>query len=306
MTFEGLVILKKELCYLYDNLSLKSNIDSNINLIETANNSNFDYSTLLQLCHIMLEQNSTLLAELEKSITSVDESMTAQGLTLLQDTVYYNKFSDDSLDNDDVLLEIQNEVESILQNVIYKYVSWEHPALYLNCRDAKRIDYMVASDPLYIAGPDMRALNTWVAKYTELYQQRLRLYKIEQGNLLELPQHQFGFIFCWEYFNRITVDRIEQHLRNIFDLLKPGGTFLFSYTNAEIMHTAQLVDMHLAPWASKTYIEKLLLSIGYDIINFVDLPINEHKIYASWAEVKKPGQLSTLKKSPVLGQIKQK
>ena len=48
----------------------------------------------------------------------------------------------------------------------------------------------------------------------------------------------------------------------------------------------------------------MVVDLGFDIINFTDLATNDNELtWVSWAEVKKPGNLTSVKKSQSVGQV---
>jgi cyclopropane fatty-acyl-phospholipid synthase-like methyltransferase len=91
---------------------------------------------------------------------------------------------------------------------------------------------MVANDPLYLIGPIIETLQESLQSFPEIYQQRVRLYELnDKRDLSTLPQAQFNLIFCWDFFNHLSVDVIDLYLQQMIRLLRPGGTLLFTGEN---------------------------------------------------------------------------
>jgi hypothetical protein len=59
-------------------------------------------------------------------------------------------------------------------------------------------------------------------------------------------------------------------------------------------------------WIPKRQLVKLVTKLGYEIVNSVDLPNNDEVSHISWIEIKKPGQLSTIKRSQAQGLVGRK
>jgi SAM-dependent methyltransferase len=137
-----------------------------------------------------------------------------------------------------------------------------------------------------------------------MYQKRIRSYVLNEYNFDHLPKQQFGLIYCWEYFNFLPADKIKQYLENFLNILKPGGVLMFSYNNAESPSTAFLIDQEKLPWASESYLKKIAIEAGYEILDSKRL-VTSH-IELSWLEIKKPGELISTRKSQVLGEIHRK
>jgi predicted TPR repeat methyltransferase len=163
---------------------------------------------------------------------------------------------------------------------------------------------MVANDPLYLVTNDIHHLKEITSVYSDVYQKRLRVYEIHNQNFSTLPHAQFGFILCWDFLNYLPIDVIKWYLESVMALLRPGGVFMFSYNNADIETSARLVDQKRACWATDSVIKKLATDAGFEIINFSDLAINDNEnTWVSWAEIKKTGELRTVKVSQAMGQV---
>ena len=219
--------------------------------------------------------------------------------------------------NNDIIRLIKNTIEKIIQLRIGGYSDWRFSGLQLHCRYNRitpmpdnfvnpkdRIGPMVGNDPLYLVGPDLETLTKTIANYPESYQRKIRLYEVKKRDLLVLPHAQFGFILCWDFLNYLPVSVIEWYLKSILALLRPGGILLFSYTNGNIETSASFVDQRRYCWATDAIIKKMVVDLGFDIINFIDLATNDNELtWVSWAEVKKPGNLTSVKKSQSMGQV---
>jgi SAM-dependent methyltransferase len=152
-----------------------------------------------------------------------------------------------------------------------------------------------------------------IDKYPDSYKRKARLYIIKNRDFSILPQNQFGFILCWDNFDYLTYDIIQKYLQEAFRLLRPGGIFMFSYTNCDLELSALKVDHQIAAYCSSGWLLKSLEEIGYEVINLVDcngptydpnLGLQEYPI--SWAEVRKPGKLTTVKRAQAQGLVLKK
>ena len=82
---------------------------------------------------------------------------------------------------------------------------------------------------------------------------------------------------------------------------------MFSYNNGHIESVAGIVDHRQLYWCSKTIINDLETAIGYEVIKFTDMEVGDDlKSWTSSAELKRPGQLSTAKRSQSMGKIQKK
>jgi SAM-dependent methyltransferase len=166
--------------------------------------------------------------------------------------------------------------------------------------DGQWTEYLVAADPLYLADINQDFLDSTVKKFPEPYRPRIRTYLLNNdGNLSKLPQKQFGFVFAWDVFSFMPLDLCKEYLQNIFNILKPGGTFLFNYNNCDEYQNVRYVEAGFKSWMTKSLLEKTVKELGFDIEKYD----NHEKEY--WIIIRKPGNLRTVKSMQALGKIVQ-
>jgi SAM-dependent methyltransferase len=167
---------------------------------------------------------------------------------------------------------------------------------------------MVASDPLYLMGPSIEILQESLRSFPEIYQKRVQLYELnDKRDLSTLPQAQFNLIFCWDFFNHLSVDVIDLYLQQMMRLLRPGGTLLFTYNNCDLVMSARSADSNSASWCTPLLLEKIYSKHGFELIGFDDIISDDVNVsHVSWAELKRPGDLTTSKISQASGAIRRK
>jgi SAM-dependent methyltransferase len=115
---------------------------------------------------------------------------------------------------------------------------------------------------------------------------------------------QFGFVLCWDNFNHLSLDKIEKYIREVWKLLRPGGSFIFNYNNCDLEGPAYRVECHAGSYASAIWLTKLLNAIGYEITALHDDETGDaFNTHISWVEIKKPGVLKTVKAAQAMAQI---
>lgn len=196
-------------------------------------------------------------------------------------------------------LYIPTGINEIIEQAIDLYVDWRTPGLEIGCRDGEYTKKLVSCDPLYITDIHQDFLDSTLSKFPEEYQRRLRPYLIDNMNLSMLPKNQFGFVFSWNFFNYLSLASIDRYLVQIFELLRPGGTFMFSYNNADMPAPAAYADSYFMSYAPKSQLIPLCIAHGFEIASSTDL-----NPAVSWLELRKPGELKTIKAHQVLGEIK--
>lgn len=194
------------------------------------------------------------------------------------------------------------DVKSRIHGLISKYTNDAYPVLEIGPGDGIWTDYLVAGDPLYLLDRHQEFLDNTKNKYPDQYKNRIRAYKILHGDLPDsdcslLPQSQFNFIFSWNVFNYFPLDYTTAFLISAYKLLRPGGVMVFSYNNCEEVDCAKFAEIGYASWMPKSLLKNKILELGFEIIN-LDSNSGWH-----WAEIRKPGELSTVKVHQSLGEI---
>lgn len=203
-------------------------------------------------------------------------------------------------------LTLTPSIEAVLLGRIQHYTDWHYPGMQIGPRDGELTPHMVACDPLYLVDVHPEFLASAAKQFPEQYQARLRSYcignKRNERGLAALPQNQIGFILCWAVFNFLPFDEIRKYLVDVFEVLRPGGTMLFSYNNGDTVQGARNAE-----WGGMTFIPKHMLvplceSLGFTVSESYSFEAGIQDI--SWLEITKPGQLSTCKAHQVLGMVK--
>jgi SAM-dependent methyltransferase len=197
-------------------------------------------------------------------------------------------------------IKVSEEVEQIIKQKIALYTNWRYPSLEIGCRDGEWTQYMVAADPLYLMDRHTEFLASAVSQFTPEYQRRLRQYALVNHNLSTLPAGQMAFVFSWSYFNYVSLDTMKQYLRQVFDLLRPGGIFMFSYNDGDTTRGAGMAENFAETYMPKSMLVPLCESLGYQVVEESDKRfLNTH-----WIELRRPGTLETNKAHQVMGEIK--
>ena len=259
------------------------------------------------------QKNKDIIAEIVRVIDSIDHNIS----NILESK---NVSSDIFIESTIISrLPTNKIVRTIFTNKISKISQVKYPGLQINTRffssaemNPSNIDswisLMVASDPLYLMGPNVETLQESLQSFPEIYQKRVRSYELtDNRDLSVLPQTQFNLIFCWDFFNYLPVDIIDLYLQQMIRLLRPGGTLLFTYNNCDLVMSAKLVDSNSAGWCTPLLLEKIYLNHGFELIESDDIISDDVNVsHVSWAELKRPGELITSKMSQASGAIKRK
>lgn len=306
MKLNELVRLRNQLASALDfsilNLELEKNCSRLLNLID-----NIDPA---------IANNITNLAQDHKDITLLyqrDHAQLTNLISLIQEQINQlaTKFFEENyqlelqyLDPESIrntrVLKHDLEFEKILTQRINLYSNWQYPALEIGCRDGKWTKHLVASDPLYIADFFPEFLSSAVEQFPSLYQGRVKKYLIHDFyKISNLPQNQFGFIFSFNFFNYLSIDSIKQFLLQSLNWLRPGGTMIFTYNNADLPAAAAYAENYFMTYVPESILVPLAESIGFETVYLY----NREPAY-SIIELQKPGQLRSIKVGQTAGEIK--
>jgi SAM-dependent methyltransferase len=193
------------------------------------------------------------------------------------------------------------EIKTLVGARIDMYSAWQYPGLEIGPGDGQWTSMLVASDPLYLIDNHKEFLDATSNKFNDDYKRRLRPYVIDfrTNDITSLPSNQIGFAFAWNVFNFFPEYELRQYLTQVFDLLRPGGTLLFSYNNCDTPEQAGFAEEGWMSWMPKSLLHTVLTDLGYVDIQYFD-PLQN----ISFVEVKKPGIKTTIKAHQVLGEIK--
>jgi len=192
---------------------------------------------------------------------------------------------------------VREDIEDIVKQRILLHTSWRYPSLEIGCRDGEWTQFLVAADPLYIVDQFPEFIKSTASKFTPEYQRRLRQYPLIKNDLSALPQNQMAFIFSWGYFNYVSLDTVTQMLKQIRTILRPGGTFMFSYNDGDTPQGAGMAENFAQTYIPKSILIPVCLSLGFDIGAEYSFET------VSWIEIKRPGELHTVKAHQVMGKI---
>jgi SAM-dependent methyltransferase len=182
------------------------------------------------------------------------------------------------------------------------HVSWQHPGLIFRPVHLAALHDIVALDPMYLVDTHQELLNLAVQPFDELYQRRLRTYVINEyveGAILDcMPRDQFGLVAAQNFLNFKPIEVVNRYITEVYDLLKPGGAFIFTYNNCDYAGPVELAERCFTCYTPGRLIKKHAVSAGYRI-NYEHNELNG----ACILELRKPGSRPSLRGGQVLAWI---
>ena len=293
-----------------DYLSLKKSIEDRIEILKKTKRifpQHTDYCDRTIKDYLLLEQQSqATINGIREQISKLDSEIDDVSVATFNNDEYRNNFHENQIQGPEFnnSLILSAESESAIISKITEYSDWHYPALQINPRNKKWIDSMVAADPLYLTHYNISLVKELIKPYPDLYQNRLRLYEITDRNFSKLPQAQFSFVLCWDYFNYLSLVFVEKYIREVYCLLRPGGHFMFSYTNCDLAGPALRAESLACAYASSRWLKKLCIEIGYEISDLKDFDTGDaFNTHVSLAILKKPGDITTVKAAQAIAEI---
>src|SRR5210317_331817 len=179
-------------------------------------------------------------------------------------------------------------IKEISSDVGY-YSDWRWAGIELNPSTGSLTESMLACDPLYLYTGNIADTDSIRSKFNSFFaDKRLMIY----DDLDKLPQNQLGIatsINCYEFW---PIDPIKDEMRKVYNILYPGGYFIFTYNDCE--REASL-DFLAGAEAYRSYNTRTLIKSMVEMLGFDIVKEQCYREANSWMVVKKPGDLTTQK-----------
>lgn len=184
-----------------------------------------------------------------------------------------------------------------IKNQIGQYSSWQYPGIELNPVDGTLTRSMLSCDPLYVYSGTIIDKDKIKNNFNDFFAEKRLLF---YSNLDKLPQGQLGTAVSIHQYEFLPIDPIKDEMKQIYNILRPGGYFIFTFSDCEI--EAQL-DLLAGPGGYYSYNTKPLMISLVEMLGFEIVKTDVWREVQSYMVVKKPGDLQTQKKSAPLVQI---
>lgn len=184
---------------------------------------------------------------------------------------------------------------------IKMYTDWKWPALEIRPALGETSESLISCDPLYLVDTNKELFREVKKCWTPEYQRRIRYYVIDEAAkhpLGTLPQNQIGLIVSVNFFNFRPIDLIEKYLKNMFNVLRPGGMAIFTYNNCDYPIGVDNFEKNYYCYTPGRIIKDLCKKHGFKILASFDMENN-----VSWLEIQKPGRLKSLRGGQNLARI---
>jgi SAM-dependent methyltransferase len=220
--------------------------------------------------------------------------------TALFNTGYRNDSVDHIINR---TMSLSDEAAAVFEQRLKMHTSWQHAGLIFRPVHLSAFHEIVALDPMYLVDTHDELLTSRTQQFTERYQRRVRNYVVDdysEGALLDqLPQNQFGLVAAQNFFNFKPIEIVIQIITEVYDLLKPGGAFVFTYNNCDLAGAVKLAERNFTCYTPGRLIKQAAAKVGYQL-NFEHNEINGVSIL----ELARPGERDSLRGGQTLAVIK--
>ena len=202
-------------------------------------------------------------------------------------------------------MSISKESIDFILTRVAKYATWKHPGMIIRPGQEEFIKSMVMFDPLYLVDQDHELLSPAILQFHEDYQRRLRPYvineRVDNTILARIPEEQFGICLAYNYFNFKPLEVFKQYLIEIYTKLKPGGVLTFTFNDCDRDKAVMLVEQHFACYTPGRLVKELAKTIGYEL----EFEWHDNGPW-TWLELRKPGELTSLRGGQTLAKVARK
>jgi len=198
---------------------------------------------------------------------------------------------------------LSEELKDLFNTQVGSYNSWLYPAMIIHPMSEPFVQQLLGSDPLYLVDESRYLLDPVLDQFNEGYRRRLRPYVIEESFdrpiLKDLPDNQFGFILAYNYLNYRPFEIIKKYIEEIYNKLAPGGTLIMTFNDCDRYQAIQLVEQTITCYTPGSLIYGWIDYIGFEEISRIEYRDSP----STWIELRKPGNLSSLRGGQSLAKI---
>ena len=199
-------------------------------------------------------------------------------------------------------IQITSQTQDFVLSRIRRRDTWKYPAAIIRPGREDWIDHMVAFDPLYVVDHHADLLSPARARFNEAYRNRVRWITIVERDdhemLQTLPNGQMGFVMAWNFFHYKPFEVIKQYLTEVYNKLRPGGVFAFSINDGDLAGGVANAERMFMCYTPGSMIMSIGQRIGFDIETRHELDRA-----VTWIELRRPGELPSLRGGQALAKI---
>ena len=211
-----------------------------------------------------------------------------------------------SYDTDSYILDrrlpIFVEVADLIGVRLQTFNDWRFPGMIIRPGREDWITKLVGFDPLYLVDFSDELLDPSVLRFNDQYQRRLRRYLIADSKwepmMQNLPTEQFGFCLVYNFFNYKPIEYMSAYFKEIYNKMRPGGTVAFTFNNCDTAEGVILFENNFMCYTPARVVKATLEEAGF-VLDFT----YQLDAACAWWEIRKPGELQTIRGGQTLAKI---
>jgi len=286
--------------------AMTQRLDPMIHTVSTHDLQFHDYSAKLAQVRGSIQAGMTefdqVLRDLRQELRTSIEALEPQYLRASYD-LYSQGMVNDS--NQHILERRPNlttDTENYIRARIRRHSDWHYPGMILRPGLETWITDLVALDPLYLVDINLEIMAPVMERFNSEYQNRLRRYVIRESMehvmLADLPQAQMAMILVYNYFNFKPLELTRRMLVELYHLLRPGGTLLFTFNNCDRAGGVDLAERFFMCYTPARLVLAAAEMTGFEIAHTYDIDAA-----ATWTELRRPGALTHRRGGQTLARI---
>jgi SAM-dependent methyltransferase len=241
------------------------------------------------------------LSEIERTITDAKLYITNQ-ISMLErpefekSTLMFNEeYSRDSVQWIlDRQFKLPPDTLDQLKHRVKLYSNWQFPGMVIHPGRETFVRDIIGCDPVYLVDTHEMLTIPAVESFNVEHQPKLRCYTISDrkpGPILDkLPQNQFGIVVAYNYLHYRPLEVIHQYLQEVFNLLRPGGHFVFTYNNCDLTDGVRMYENCGSCYTPGHFVRSYAQQVGFEIVYRETL---WHSV--EWLELKRPGHIKGMR-----------
>lgn len=198
-------------------------------------------------------------------------------------------------------LEITDETRELFKSRVNNFADWHYPGMLIGANNEMFMEFMVATDPLYLVDELEELVTPIIAQFNARYQQRLRKYIIDEAHdamFEKLPNNSIGLCVAYNHFEYRPIEIIKQYIQEIYSKLCLGGTLAMTFNDCDRYSAVMLAERQYACYTPGRLLYDFIKEVGFEI----SFKWNDSGP-VTWLELRKPGELSSIRGGQTLAKI---
>lgn len=200
---------------------------------------------------------------------------------------------------------LTDHAANFLRARIGAHSDWRHAGMIVRPGHEEWITQLVGCDPLYLVDTRLELVEPAVLRFNDQYQRRLRTYAVNETAdafiLEDLPDSQFAYCLVYNFFHYKPLEIVQTYLKEIWQKLKPGGEFAFTFNNCDTAGATELAERSFMCYTPGRLVMQHAADLGFELRQRYQIDSA-----CTWVELRKPGSLQSLRGGQALARINAK